>query len=219
MSRRQRSTRRPPRRKTENVAQQNLAVSKQILASSKAQQLRPEMTVPDVPRMTIKRYKVHTIQVKIDLSPLTAQYGVIYFDASDIPDMSSWGQCFDQFRIAQAAIDFYVAGSLPPPIVTAFDYTDTIVPTSVTSVLDSETSYVNDSTYFSRIFSPVYQNSNAATGDNTNILNAFMPIFSVGTTLNINTWGALKYAHIAPPSAPDLYQAFATLVVSFRSSD
>ncbi len=217
------STRRRPAKKSSRKKETPLlAVQKQILASSKAQEITPEMTVLDIPRMRIKRLKVHTIQVKLSPVSITTQFGVITYTAANIPDVASYALVFDQFRIAQVSLDFYAVTGNTDNLATAIDYTDSVVPTTLVSVLDTETSYMSQAPYFSRTYGPTYQNANAGTGDPSNISSAFIPIQSGSSTTspvpNITIWGALKWATLAAPSGA-IYSYVSTLVLSFRSSD
>lgn len=198
-----------------------LQVQKQILASSKAQEIRPEFTVPDVPRMRIKRLKVHTVQLKVTTA-MSVQFGVFTWTASTIPDIASFSQVFDQFRIAQVALDFYPLPSFATIFATSLDYTDAVTPASYVSVLDSESSYApTPGVYSNRVFSPRYQLAQSGSGDPATISSAFIPIQTGSSTspvLNQTVWGAVKWATPAPPTG-NFADVIVTLVVSFRATD
>lgn len=216
-----RSTRGTPR-----VPSKALVIQQKILESNVAQQTRPVLVTPDVPRLRLKRLKSYTISAKISLSTAT-QFGVYTFDFVQFPNADYLCHIFDEFRVAQLQFDFYpiqTAASIPSALVTSIDYTDNVAPTAVTDILDSETALVVNNTYFGRTLAPKYTMPNSATGDLASISSNWIPCqngFSATTPLiNDTTWVGLKYAYMAPLTNPiQPMTVFQTMVLNFRVRD
>jgi len=202
-----------------------LEVQKQILASNIAQQTRPSLVVPDVPRLRLKALKAFTFPSKISLTIGGApppQFSLFNFDLSDFPDAASFCLIFDEYRVAQLQVDFYVVsstGNLITPIATSIDYTDAVVPTTVVSVLDNDTCLVTDTSFFQRTFSPKYSMPNVTTGDQALISSGWIPTQigdSTTPVINDTTWNGLKLAFLNAPVATDFVTVIITAILNFR---
>lgn len=219
MPKRTKSTRGPKR------PNKMLEVQKQILASNLAQQTRPALIVPDVPRLRLKPLKSFTFPSKISISisgTPPPQFSLFNFDLGDFPDASSFCLIFDEYRVAQLQTDFYVSsvsGNVTVPIATSIDYTDAVVPTTVVSVLDNDTCLVTDTPFFQRTFSPKYTMPNVVTGDTALISSGWIPTQIGDSTtpiINDTTWNGLKLAFLTPPGNDDFVTVILTAILNFR---
>jgi hypothetical protein len=211
-----------PKRRSPKKQGAVLAVQKQILASSKAQEIKPIQIVPDVPRVAIKRLKCHTVPIKYEFIA-TAQFSVISFDLSLAPDAPSYAQVFDQFRVAQISVDFYLGGGTGMTIATAIDYTDAVVPTSLLQVSQYETALVSSGTFFNRTYAPKYSVlSSTGGGSEPSILSsAWLPCqvgASTSPILNATNWLGLKLAYAGTPMT-GAYIVLVSVILNFRSTN
>jgi len=202
----------------------SLEVQKQILASNIAQQTRPTLVVPDVPRLRLKALKAFTFPSKFELditgSP-PPQFSAFTFDLGQFPNFQSFAYVFDQFRVAQLQFDFYVETSATnvPSIATSIDYTDSVVPTTVISVLDNDSCLVTDTPFFQRTLAPKFVMPNITTGDSALLSSGWIPT-QVGDdaipVINDTSWNGLKLAFLSVPANGDLVRVIVTAILNFR---
>jgi len=106
--------------------------------------------VPDVDQINIQKDKVYSMWKSVSLPTVTTSttlgtaIGYI-FRLSDSNDAVSLGSCFEQFRIAQVTISFIpqAIGSnstSQPALSTCIDYDDASTPSSLSSILENDTS-------------------------------------------------------------------------------
>jgi len=204
----------------------SLEIQKQILASNIAQQTRPALVVPDIPRHRLKPLKVFSFPSKFELditgSP-PPQFSLFNFDISNFPDASAFALIFDEYRVDQLQFDFYVefntAAGGSPPIATSIDYTDAVVPTTVLSVLDNDTCLVTDTLFFQRCLAPKFTMPNVTTGDVALISSGWIPTQigdSTTPVLNDTTWNGLKLAFLSGPSTGLTVTVIVTAILNFR---
>jgi len=219
MPKRTKSTGRRPR--TSKI----LEVSKQILASNIAQQNRPTLVTPDVPRLRLKALKTFSFPSKFSLliqGTPPPQFSFFDFDISNFPDASAFALIFDEYRVAQLQFDFYtetISTSNSALIATSIDYTDSVVPTTVVSVLDNDTCLVTDTPFFQRTLCPKYSMPNVSTGDQALISSGWIPTQigdSTTPVLNDTTWNGLKLAFLYPPDNTISVTVVITAILNFR---
>lgn len=125
-------------------------------------------SVPDVPRLKLKRNKVYTFSRKfrigaVSTSSVTGASGGYSFALSQLPASSDFTNLFDQYRIAQITVTFapnYIQAEVP--VYTILDYDDSLTPPSLLSVFEKETCRISKSnqiterTFVPRVLREVY---------------------------------------------------------------
>jgi len=143
---------------------QMVAVLRSIDSKQNTQVRGSEPKVPDVPRLVLKREKVHTFEKTITLGlyaqTTTDSSNAYSFTLQSITDYTSLTNLFDCWRFAQITMDFVpfttaqVTG-MPPPLYSVIDYDDAVGPTSLTSLLEYDTLKVTEwGVVHTRTFTP-----------------------------------------------------------------
>lgn len=122
----------------------------------------PQQSVVDVPRMRVKRDKVHTFvrtsnRVTITASTTVDQSGTYTVSLSDFPSSSDFTNLFDEYRMVQFTFEFFPSSPTmsAPPIYTAVDPDDAAAPTSADSLRQFDTCLIVPSgRFFERTFTP-----------------------------------------------------------------
>lgn len=115
-------------------------------------------------------YKFHRFAAfnSIQAKALTTTYGATYFSLDQVPGYTEFTALFDQYRITRVIAHFWPTAlsvtntnssstivNVPPRIVHAIDYDDSVAPTSVNEVREYSTARTNYSTEkFTRDFKP-----------------------------------------------------------------
>lgn len=170
------------RRDTQIVASEETKQTKllsEIVKYTKLSSSGMPPSVPDVPRLWLKRNKVHTMARTrnvgvISTTSTVAGTAAYTFALADLPNSSEISSLFDQYRILQVTVS--ITPTIPDssvPIYTAIDYDDNNVPTGITSILEYETmqqstgNIVTQRTLNPKTLSQLY-NGIASTGYATN---------------------------------------------------
>lgn len=119
-------------------------------------------TVPDVPRILLKRDKVYTFERSVSVAVLNSPtsvntYTSYSFTLKTIPNSSEFVALFDQYRISQVTLTFQpttlVATS--SPFYSVLDYDDANAPTSLNDLLQYDSLLVTETgSYHVRTFNP-----------------------------------------------------------------
>jgi hypothetical protein len=194
---------------------------------------RTPRSSPMVPRnqMSLERMQnrpytfVKTIDKGIIQSSTSANtYGSLQFLANDLPEISSYANIFDQYRLSQIVLQFLpvitaavpsaTASNFAPVIYTAIDYDDNGVPTSIATVLN----------YFNiRFYSPgqrfkIAFRPHAAIAGFTGTFGAYVNVPAPWidcASLTAQHYG-LKYA-MPSASFVSSWQLIASYTISFRN--
>lgn len=137
---------------------------KKLVISNEMQQLRPAPEVLDVPRMRLKRGKIHSFEVTSALATISSNAsiessGAFVVSLSSLPNPSDFTTLFDQYRIIQCNIKFMPTNpgtnaATQNYIYTAIDYDDgNAIGSSVIAQYD--TVQITPATqYFERTWNP-----------------------------------------------------------------
>jgi hypothetical protein len=137
---------------------------KSLLEVNKRQTLRDEPTVPDIPRLLLKRNKVYTFTDVIIGSPVTLSSTVpvnptYAFSMSILPNANDYTNLFDQYRIIQVSAEFNpqsvttIANS--PPIYSVIDYDDSNTVTALQIAQYDSCMACPAGVFFERTFAPM----------------------------------------------------------------
>jgi len=128
------------------VEQQQL-LALQSIQNSQMTVVRAIMeTVPDVPRMHLKREKVYTFSRSVSFMQLlnsqVASVGYAFAPSlSSLPNYTDFTNLFEQWRFMQISVSFIPVynGSVANPLYTWFDPDDDTVPTGTAEGLQTQT--------------------------------------------------------------------------------
>lgn len=196
---------------------------KRLVLLNEAQTNRELPSVPDVPPLLLSKNRVFTASLTMSLPPITSNssaptIGAYTFTLAGFPGFNSWATSFDQYRIVQVRVDFAPSGSssatLPGQIATAIDLDDSTAPTSVSDLLQYDTSMlVTSGTFFERRFTPRVANAIYSGG-------AFSAYGSVKQWIDCDSNSAqhygLKYVQTVSNTASTPYAPIATAYINFR---
>jgi len=168
---------------------------------------------------------VKTIDKGIIQSSTSANtYGSLQFLANDLPEISSYANIFDQYRITQillqflptitAAVPSATASNFAPVIYTAIDYDDNGTPSSLATVLNySNTRFYSPGQRFKIAFRP-----HAAIAGYTGTFGAFVNVpapWIDAASLTTQHYG-IKYA-MPSASFVSSWQLIASYTIQFRN--
>jgi hypothetical protein len=105
-----------------------------------------EPTVPDVPRIHLRRDKVHTFERTVSVAFLNAPtavdtFATYNFSLATLPNSTEYTTLFDQYRIAQITLTFQPSTlvATSSPLYSVIDYDDSNAPTSLNDLLQYDT--------------------------------------------------------------------------------
>lgn len=180
-------------------------------------------SVPDVPRIHLKRNKVYTFSRKFRMGAITATAvtgasGAFSFSMSQLPNGSDIYNLFDQYMISQITVTILPnAVSTNVPVYTAFDYDDDLTPPSLLTVFEKDTCRLSNSDQvIQRTFTP------------RTLREVYATVASSGYETSTHTWidsqndvvkhyGFKYYIAQIPVTGQNIYECNVEFIFSCRS--
>jgi hypothetical protein len=188
----------------------------------KAEQRSSLLEVKDVPRVILRRNKVHTFSRTVGLGDIVTSavdvFGAYAFTIGALPGSADFLSLFDQYRLSQVTLTFSPVNidGIGEPIYTVLDYDDAAVPTSTDVLRQYDNLKITPvSQYFERTLNPHVALA-AYSGAFTSFANMAASWIDSGSPA-VQFYG-LKYAWPGRVGATGAFSVQATVTVQCRNT-